>query len=65
MTAVSLVPASHRPYADGSSNDSVYAQVFVYNGFGRFGDQTPVQLLASQLAPDQTIPVAPAGAEPA
>jgi 4-amino-4-deoxy-L-arabinose transferase-like glycosyltransferase len=63
MTAVSLVPASHRPYADGSSNDSVYAQVFVYNGFGRFGDQTPVQLLASQLAPDQTIPVAPAGAD--
>jgi 4-amino-4-deoxy-L-arabinose transferase-like glycosyltransferase len=58
MTAVSLVPAAHRPYADGSSNDSVYAQVFVYNGFGRFGDQTPVQLLASQLAPDLTIPVA-------
>jgi len=63
MTAVSLVPAAHRPYADGSSSDSVYTQVFVYNGFGRFGDQTPVQLLASQLAPDQTIPVAPAGAD--
>jgi len=63
MTAVSLVPAAHRPYADGSSNDSLYAQVFVYNGFGRFGDQTPVQLLASQLAPDQTIPVAPANAD--
>jgi 4-amino-4-deoxy-L-arabinose transferase-like glycosyltransferase len=63
MTAVSLVPAAHRPYADGSSNDSVYRQVFVYNGFGRFGDQTPVQLLASQLAPDQTIPIAPSGAD--
>jgi 4-amino-4-deoxy-L-arabinose transferase-like glycosyltransferase len=63
MTAVSLVPAAHRPYADGSSRDSLYAQVFVYNGFGRFGDQTPVQLLASQLAPDQTIPVAPANAD--
>ena len=63
MTAVSVVPAAHRPYADGSSNDSVYAQVFVYNGFGRFGDQTPVQLLASQLAPGQTIPVAPSGAD--
>jgi 4-amino-4-deoxy-L-arabinose transferase-like glycosyltransferase len=60
MTAVTLVPASHRPYADGSSNDSVYAQVFVYNGLGRFGDQTPVQLLesqfASQLAADLTFP---------
>jgi 4-amino-4-deoxy-L-arabinose transferase-like glycosyltransferase len=65
MTAVTLVPASHRPYADGSSNDSVYAQVFVYNGFGRFGDQTPVQLLESQFAsqlPDLTLPVGPPGA---
>jgi 4-amino-4-deoxy-L-arabinose transferase-like glycosyltransferase len=62
MTAVSLVPAAQRPYADGSSNDSVYAQVFVYNGFGRFGDQTPVQLLKSQLAPEQFIPAAPSGA---
>jgi 4-amino-4-deoxy-L-arabinose transferase-like glycosyltransferase len=48
MTAVSLVPASHRPYADGSHDNSVYEQVFVYNGFGRFGDQTPLQLLAGQ-----------------
>jgi 4-amino-4-deoxy-L-arabinose transferase-like glycosyltransferase len=62
MTAVSLVPAANRPYADGSSDNSVYSQVFVYNGFGRFGDQTPVQLLASQLAPDQIIPIAPSGA---
>ena len=48
MTAVSLVPAAHRPYADGSSGNSVYEQVFVYNGFGRFGDRTPLQLLAGQ-----------------
>jgi 4-amino-4-deoxy-L-arabinose transferase-like glycosyltransferase len=48
MTAVSLVPGSQRPYVDGSHNDSLYAQVFVYNGFGRFGDQTPLQLLAGQ-----------------
>jgi 4-amino-4-deoxy-L-arabinose transferase-like glycosyltransferase len=48
MTAVSLVPESHRPYVDGSHNDSLYTQVFVYNGFGRFGDQTPLQLLSSQ-----------------
>jgi 4-amino-4-deoxy-L-arabinose transferase-like glycosyltransferase len=62
MTAVSLVPSAQRPYADGSSNDSVYAQVFVYNGFGRFGDQTPAQLLAAQVAPDQSIPIKPASA---
>jgi 4-amino-4-deoxy-L-arabinose transferase-like glycosyltransferase len=60
MTAVTLVPAANRPYADGSSNNSVYAQVFVYNGFGRFGDQTPVQLLASQVAPDLALPIKPA-----
>ena len=48
MTAVSLVPASGRPYVDGSHDNSLYEQVFVYNGFGRFGDQTPLQLLADQ-----------------
>ena len=35
MTAVSLVPSQHRPYVDGSSDDSVYTQVFDYNGLGR------------------------------
>ncbi len=35
MTAVSLVPAQHRPYVDGSPDDSVYTQVFDYNGLGR------------------------------
>jgi 4-amino-4-deoxy-L-arabinose transferase-like glycosyltransferase len=35
MTAVSLVPAQDRPYVDGSADDSVYTQVFDYNGLGR------------------------------
>ncbi len=35
MTAVSLVPAGDRPYVDGSTHDSVFQQVFVYNGFGK------------------------------
>jgi 4-amino-4-deoxy-L-arabinose transferase-like glycosyltransferase len=35
MTAVSLVPSQDRPYVDGSGNDSVYTQVFDYNGLGR------------------------------
>ena len=35
MTAVSLVPSHDRPYLDGSSHDSVYTQVFDYNGVGR------------------------------
>ena len=37
MTAVTLVPAADRPYVDGSRHDSVYEQVFVYNGVHRFG----------------------------
>ena len=37
MTVVALVPGHDRPYVDGTSNDSVYAQVFVYNGWGKLG----------------------------
>jgi 4-amino-4-deoxy-L-arabinose transferase-like glycosyltransferase len=48
MIAVSVVPAAHRPYVDGSHHNSIFEQVFVYNGFGRFGQQTPLQLLAGQ-----------------
>jgi 4-amino-4-deoxy-L-arabinose transferase-like glycosyltransferase len=57
ISAVSLVPAGSRPYADGSTNDSLYAQVFVYNGFGRFGDQTPTLLLRSQLGVNTGLPI--------
>ncbi len=35
MTIVTAVPAHDRPYVDGTTNDSVYAQVFEYNGLGR------------------------------
>ncbi len=38
MSGVSLVPQSSRPYVDGSCNDSLFSQVFSYNGFGRLGD---------------------------
>lgn len=58
ISAVSLVPSGSRPYADGSTDDSLYSQVFVYNGFGRFGDQTPTLVLRSELSPDATIPIA-------
>ena len=34
MTAVSLVGSQSRPYVDGSPDDSVYTQVFDYNGLG-------------------------------
>lgn len=45
MTLVTLTPAQHRPYVDGSQHNSVFAQVFVYNGIGRVGEETPNQLL--------------------
>ena len=35
MTVVTLIPAHDRPYADGSCNNSVYSEVFLYNGFDR------------------------------
>jgi 4-amino-4-deoxy-L-arabinose transferase-like glycosyltransferase len=49
MSAVSLVPAASRPYVDGSQNDSVFAQVFTYNGLGRFDEQTPLQALVNEV----------------
>lgn len=35
MTALQLVPAAHRPYIDGSTNNNAFAMVFGYNGFNR------------------------------
>ncbi len=37
MTVVSLTPAHDRPYVDGSSSNSVFQQVFVYNATQRVG----------------------------
>ncbi len=45
MTVVTLTPHSGRPYVDGSTSDSVFQQVFVYNGFGRLDQPSPNQLL--------------------
>ena len=40
MTIVSAIPGHDRPYVDGTTNDSVYTQVFEYNGLGR-SEQLP------------------------
>ena len=37
MTVVSLVPAHDRPYVDGTQNNSIFSQVFDYNGVARLG----------------------------
>jgi 4-amino-4-deoxy-L-arabinose transferase-like glycosyltransferase len=62
MTAVSLVPAADRPYVDGSSDNSAYEQAFSYNGFGRFGDRTPLQVRTAELDPGAALPVPARGA---
>ena len=36
MTAVTAVPAQDRPYVDGSCDNSIFSQVFLYNGLNRF-----------------------------
>jgi 4-amino-4-deoxy-L-arabinose transferase-like glycosyltransferase len=49
MTIATLTPASDRPYVDGSQHNSVYEQVFVYNGFGRASQQPAYQQFAGGL----------------
>ncbi len=45
MSLVTIWPAGSRPYIDGSTDNSAFQQVFVYNGLGRLDQATPDQLL--------------------
>ena len=49
MTVVTLTPATSRPYVDGSQDNSLFQQVFVYNGFGRLDQPSPNQLLTRSI----------------
>jgi len=49
MTIVTFTPAHDRPYVDGSQHNSVYQQVFVYDGFGRTGQQSGFQQFSAGL----------------
>jgi len=51
MLAVTAVPAHERPYVDGSTNDSVFAQVFDYNGLARFQHPDAYEPSVGPLAP--------------
>jgi len=62
MTAVSLVPSQDRPYVDGSRHDSVFEQVFDYNGLARLGPAglgasagTPAPFLVTMLKNHDTL----------
>ena len=50
-----LTPATDRPYADGSTNNSIFAQVFVYNGDLRFGSAGFIKPLAAPSAESVTV----------
>ena len=41
MAFVTLTPSAQRPYVDGSQHNSVFEQVFEYNGVGRVGKPSP------------------------
>lgn len=46
MTAIALVPASHRPFIDGTTNNNIFSMVIGYNGVDRFvSDLFPGALL--------------------
>jgi 4-amino-4-deoxy-L-arabinose transferase-like glycosyltransferase len=49
MLFVAVFPASQRPYVDGSHTNSIFSQVFVYNGFGRLDQASPNQLLSKAI----------------
>jgi 4-amino-4-deoxy-L-arabinose transferase-like glycosyltransferase len=70
MTAVSLVPSQDRPYVDGSPNDSVYTQVFDYNGLGRLTGNWPTiagppsPLIVASVESGQTLNAKTIGIKP-
>jgi 4-amino-4-deoxy-L-arabinose transferase-like glycosyltransferase len=45
MLYVTAQPKAGRPYVDGSHSDSVFQQVFDYNGFGRLDQPSPNAVL--------------------
>jgi 4-amino-4-deoxy-L-arabinose transferase-like glycosyltransferase len=45
MVYVSAQPPGSRPYVDGSQHDSLFEQVFDYNGFGRLDHASPNAVL--------------------
>jgi 4-amino-4-deoxy-L-arabinose transferase-like glycosyltransferase len=57
MSLVTIWPAGSRPYIDGSTDNSVFQQVFIYNGLGRLDQATPDQLVNRSIR--LGIPISP------
>ncbi len=49
MLYVTAQPKAGRPYVDGSHDDSIFQQVFDYNGFGRLNQPSPNAVLFKTL----------------
>ncbi|UBI36115.1 MULTISPECIES: ArnT family glycosyltransferase [Streptomyces] len=63
---MTVVPAKHRPYVDGSTNNSAFAMVFGYNGLERFGIDVPGSAPSFGSRPPGAAPAGgPGGAAPA
>jgi 4-amino-4-deoxy-L-arabinose transferase-like glycosyltransferase len=59
ITFVSLTPSSQRPYVDGTTNNSIWHQVFEYNGFSRAGQPSPDVVLEHTLHTTKFLAVQP------
>ena len=46
-----MMPAHDRPFVDGTTDDSVFAQVFVYNGWSRIGVRADSETAVHGVAP--------------
>jgi 4-amino-4-deoxy-L-arabinose transferase-like glycosyltransferase len=51
MSVVAFIPAHDRPYVDGTTDDSIYTQVFVYNGWSRIGIRADSDNIVHGAAP--------------
>ena len=69
MSVVSLIPAHDRPYVDGTRSNSLFGQVFSYNGISRLADlqlEAPVQAagFVVELSEDPTLNASAASIPP-
>jgi 4-amino-4-deoxy-L-arabinose transferase-like glycosyltransferase len=51
MSVVAAVPGHDRPFVDGTTDDSIYVQVFVYNGWTRIGIHADADKIARGAQP--------------
>jgi len=58
---ITLTPAEHRPYVDGSTSNSAFAMAFGYNGIGRLGLDLPGAVAAPIVGSSAGPKIGPGG----